>query len=99
MKDTDQRFLEYWQKRRQQGAVKFSLITGLTYGIFVIVFSKVFAWNWHFTQKDIGYGVLSLLIGVTILGPFIWWYRERRYKKLLAEQQQAQKKAKKKKRK
>ncbi len=82
MKETDKRFMAYWQKRREQGAVKFSVITGITYGIFVIIFSKVFAWNWHFSQKDIIYGFFSLLIGVTILGPFIWWYRERRYKKL-----------------
>ncbi len=98
MKDSDKRFIEYWKKRRQQGAVKFSLITGITYGIFVIVFSKVFAWNWHFTQKDIVYGIFSLLIGISILGPFMWWYRERRYKKLL-ESQKTEKKAKKKKRK
>ena len=98
MKDTDKRFLEYWEKNRQQGPVKFSLKAGITYGIFVIVFSKVFAWNWHFTQKDIVYGIFSLLIGVTILGPFMWWYRERRYKKLL-EIQKTEKKSKKKKRK
>ena len=94
MRDIDKRFLEYWGKQRQQGAVKFSLKAGITYGIFVVVFSKVFAWKWHFTQKDILYGIFSLLIGITVLGPFMWWYRERHYKKLL-ELQNEEKKSKK----
>ncbi len=92
MKESDQRYLSYWENRRKQGAVKFSLVTGVIYGIFVIVFSKVFAWNWHFTQKDITYGILSILIGVTLLGPFLWWYRERKYKKLLAQKSKSPKK-------
>lgn len=86
MKDNDKRFLDYWAKKRTQGAVKFSLVTGITYGLFVIAFSKIFDWNWHFTQKDIVYGIFSLLIGITVLGPFLWWHRERKYKKLLESQ-------------
>ncbi len=86
MTDRDKRFLEYWGQKRQQGAVKFSLVTGFVYGVFVVVFSKVFAWNWHFTQKDLLYGIFSILVGITLLGPFLWWHRERKYKKLLARQ-------------
>ena len=83
MKDSEKRFIEYWQKKRELGPVKFSFITGVTYGIFVLVFSKVFSWNWTFTQKDWGYAVISLVIGIMGLGPFMWWHRERKYKKLL----------------
>ncbi len=97
MTEKDQRFIEYWSKKRQQGAVKFSLVTGFVYGIFVIVFSKLFAWNWHFTQKDLSYGILSILIGITLLGPFLWWHRERKYNKLIAAKK-SKKKANKKKR-
>jgi len=97
MKESEKRFIEYWSKKREQGAVKFSIITGITYGIFVIVFSKVFAWNFTFTQKDIGYGILSLLIGITVLGPFMWWHRERKYKKLIENNANAKKKSKKRK--
>jgi len=92
MKESDQRYLSYWENRRKQGAVKFSLFTGVIYGVFVIVFSKVFAWNWHFTQKDMTYGILSILIGVTLLGPFLWWHRERKYKKLLSQKSKSPKK-------
>jgi len=92
MKDSDKRFLTYWEQKRQQGAVKFSIVTGIIYGVFVTVFSKVFAWNWQFTKKDLTYGILSLLIGVSVLGPFLWWHRERKYKKLLAEKSDNKKK-------
>ncbi len=98
MTEKDQRFMDYWAKKRQQGIVKFSIITGITYGIMVLVFSKLFAWNWHFTQKDLSYGILSILIGVTVLGPFLWWHRDRKYKKLI-EVKKLKKKGGKKKRK
>jgi hypothetical protein len=99
MKESDKRFIEYWSKKREQGAIKFSIITGITYGIFVVVFSKVFAWNFSFTQKDIGYGILSLLIGISVLGPFMWWHRERKYHKLIEQNQKNGKKSKKKRKK
>jgi len=95
MNERDQRFITYWKQKRQQGAVKFSLVTGVVYGVFVVVFSKVFAWNWHFTQKDIVYGIFSILVGITVLGPFLWWHRERKYKKLMATQKPAKKSRKK----
>ncbi len=91
MKERDKKFMEYWAKKRTQGIVKFSLTTGITYALFVIIFSKVFAWNWTFTPKDLSYGVLSVLIGITVLGPFMWWHRDKKYKKLLAEQNEAKK--------
>ena len=97
MKDNDKRFFDYWGQKRTQGAIKFSIVTGIVYGVFVIVFSKLFAWNWHFTQKDLTYGILSILIGVTLLGPFLWWHRERKYHKLLELRQQERKNKKKKK--
>ncbi len=83
MKESDKRFVDYWSKKREGGAVKFSIVTGVTYALFVMVFSKVFAWNFNFTQKDMMYGILSVLLGVTVLGPFMWWHRERKYHKIL----------------
>jgi len=96
MKESDKRFMTYWSKKREAGVIKFSLVTGITYALFVIVFSKVFAWNFDFTQKDITYGILSILLGISVLGPFMWWHRERKFKKLLDENKKG-KKAKKKK--
>jgi len=97
MTESEKRFIEYWQKKREQGAVKFSLITGVTYGLFVLVFSKVFAWDWTFTQKDLSYGIISLLIGIMALGPFMWWHRERKYKKIIEQSKSAKKNKKKRK--
>jgi len=92
MNKSDNRFLIHWEEKRKQGPVKFSLITGVTYAVFVIVFSKIFAWNWSFTEKDLGYGIVSLVIGVFALAPFMWWLRERRYKKLMAQKPNKNKK-------
>ncbi len=97
MKESDQRFVDFWAEKRKQGPVKFSLITGTTYAIFVVFFSKVFAWDWTFTQKDLSYAVISLIIGVMALAPFMWWFRERKYQKLLAEKKTQNKKKKKRK--
>jgi len=82
MTDRDKRFVEYWEKQRAKGIVKFSIVTGITYGIFVVVFSKVFAWNLTFSQRDILYGIFSILVGITALAPFMWWHRNRKYDKI-----------------
>ena len=94
MKESDKRFVDYWSKKRESGAVKYSIVTGVTYALFVMVFSKVFAWNFNFTQKDIMYGILSVLLGVTLLGPFMWWHRERKYHKILEANPKGRKKKK-----
>jgi len=91
MTENEKRFVEYWKKNREQGPVKFALKTGITYGLFVIVLSKVIEWNWTFTQKDLSYGIISLVIGVMALAPFMWWHRERKYKKLLEQSKQVKK--------
>ncbi len=85
MKESDKRFVTYWVNKREQGAVKFSIVTGTTYAIMVVVFSKIFAWNWTFTQKDLSYAVVSEIIGVMALGPLMWWLRERKYHKLVSQ--------------
>ena len=98
MTDNDKRFIEYWQRNRDRGIVRFSLVTGITYGLFVVAFSKIFAWDFTFTQKDIGYAVLSLVVGVMALAPFLWWHRNRKYNQIMAKNKgKKPKKAKKKK--
>jgi hypothetical protein len=92
MTDSEKRFVEYWKKKRAGGKYKFWLITGITYGIFVVVFSKVFAWNAAFIQKDLSYAVISLIMGVMALGPFMWWHRERKYHKIISKNPSKKKK-------
>ncbi len=96
MTDKEKQFIEYWEKKRAAGFYRFSFVTGLTYALFVIVFAKLFAWDFRFTTADSMVAVTAILIGILILGPFLWWNRERRYKKIKSKS--LVKKAKKKKR-
>jgi len=93
MRDNDKKFLEQWKKQREQGFYRFSVITGSTYAIFVFVFKKVFDWDFYFSQKDIYTLAIAFLIGILLLGPFLWWNRERKYKKI--KETQSKKKPKK----
>ena len=97
MNEKEKQFIAYWEKKRTSGFYKFSFITGLTYAIFVIIFAKLFAWDFHFSSSDIGVVVVAVLIGIGVLGPFLWWNRERRYKKLKTKSTPAKKTKKKKK--
>jgi hypothetical protein len=95
MTDNDKKFIAYWQKHKDKGIIRFSLVTGVTYGLFVVIFSKVFAWDFTFTQNDLGYAILSLVVGVMGLAPFLWWHRNRKYNQILAKNPNKKKKSKK----
>jgi uncharacterized Tic20 family protein len=83
MTEREKRFVEYWDKKRKSGFYKFSLFTGLIYAFFVIISAKILAWDFNFSKSDFLVVVTAILIGVLILGPFLWWNRERRYKKIM----------------
>ncbi len=85
MNEKEKRFVEYWEKKRASGFYKFSLKTGLIYALFVFLSAKLLAMDFHFYKSDIGVIVLAVLIGVVILGPFLWWNRERKYKKIKSD--------------
>jgi len=51
MKDSEQRFLDYWGQKRTQGAIKFSIVTGIVYGVFVALYTKRFD-LWCFVNFD-----------------------------------------------
>jgi len=82
MNNKEKQFMAYWEQKRAAGLFKFSLYTGVTYALFVIIFAKLFAWDFHFSSSDIIVSITAILIGVVILGPFLWWNRERKYNKL-----------------
>ncbi len=92
MNEKEKQFLKYWEKKREAGMFKFSLVTGFTYAIFVLVFAKLFAWDFHFSSSDILISIVAILIGILILGPFLWWNRERKYHKLLSKNNSGKKK-------
>ncbi len=82
MTEKEKQFIEYWERKRSAGFYRFSIVTGITYALFVIFFAKLFAWDFHFSTSDFLVAATAILIGVVVLGPFLWWNRERRYTKI-----------------
>ncbi len=97
MTEREKQFIEYWQKKRQTGIYKYSIITGFTYAVFVLIFSKLLAWNFQFTKQDLYASAFAILIGILVLGPFMWWHRERKYNKLIEANKKSKNKKNKKK--
>ena len=91
MKESEIRFLNQWEKTRARGRWHYVLFTGLIWGVFTAIFSRLLAliferdltFEEQFLSLDfLLYTGMFTLIAGPLFGLFTWSLSERRYQRL-----------------
>jgi hypothetical protein len=89
MNESDQRFIENWEKIKQQGKAKYILKHGIGFGVFIFVVNTLISYwdNWgQMSQTDFFVQLaISIILGGGIYGTFSWFLNDFIYRKKLKD--------------
>ena len=85
MKESDKKFIENWERIKQQGKSKYILKHGVGFGIFIFVVNTLISYwgNWgQMNQTDFFVQLaISIILGGGIYGTFSWFLNDYIYRK------------------
>ena len=86
---TDKKFIASWEKTLKRGWVRYYLIFGTMYALWMFIFVTLFDLaeksfvEAYFSKMALLKLLLWEIPGIVIIAPFNWWQNNKRYKKLM----------------
>ena len=93
MKLSELKYIENWEKTRENGRLRFALRTGITWSVITAFLTKVFELSKYsfaevyLNEKFYKYLAFFIIIGAMIFWKFIWELNEKKHQKLLKKKQ------------